>query len=169
MPLEKAKLIAVDGGDDIEFMYNPTELKFSRSIDIDQAPGARTEAGETKTSFKFPKPYRLNISNIILDTYEDGNSVLIPLENFQKAVTFATEGEGQGVRPPVYLFTWGSFQYLRCFVKNIEFRFTLFMPDGTPVRAIIDMVLEQVDAPIPRPGQGTPQPSASDRQSSGRR
>ncbi|WP_008317253.1 hypothetical protein [Leptolyngbya sp. PCC 6406] len=168
MPLEKAKLIAVDGGENIEFMFNPTELTFNRSVSIDQAPGAQTQAGENKTSFKHPNPYSLSISNIILDTYEDGSSVLIPLGKFTKAVEFASSGEGAGKRPPIYLFTWGSNDYLRCFVKTLNFKLTLFMPDGTPVRASIDLSLEQADAPTPEPSQGTPQPSAGSRQSSSR-
>jgi hypothetical protein len=168
MPLEKAKLIAVDGGEDIEFMFNPSELSFSRSVEIEQAAGARTEAGENKTSFKHPNPYSLSISNVILDTYEDGSSVLGPLGKFTKAVEFAASGDGKGQRPPIYLFTWGSNKYLRCFIKSLNFKLTLFMPDGTPVRATLDLSLEQVDAPTPKGSQGTPQPSASSRQSSGR-
>jgi hypothetical protein len=167
-PLEKAKLVAVDGGADIEFMFNPNELSFSRSVDIDQAAGARTESGENKTSFKHPNPYSLSIGNIILDTYEDGSSVLAPLSKFTKAVEFASSGDGKGQRPPIYLFTWGNNKYLRCFIKSLNFKLTLFMPDGTPVRATVDLSLEQVDAPTPKGSQGTPQPSSSSRQSSSR-
>ncbi|NJO09472.1 MAG: hypothetical protein HC873_07225, partial [Leptolyngbyaceae cyanobacterium SL_1_1] len=74
--LSKAKLIAVDGGEDIEFMFNPNQLDFSRSISLEQSAGSRTERGENKTSFKHPNPYSLKISNIILDTYEKGTNVL---------------------------------------------------------------------------------------------
>ncbi|MDA0267718.1 MAG: hypothetical protein O3A14_12355 [Cyanobacteria bacterium] len=168
MPLEKAKLMAVDGGEDIEFMYNPGELSFSRSVEIDQAPGATTEAGENKTSFKHPNPYSLSISGLVLDTYEDSSSVLVPLGKFTKAVEFAADGEGKGQRPPIYLFTWGGVNYLRCFIKSLNFKLTLFLADGTPVRASVDLSLEQVDAPTPASSQGTPNPSASSRSASSR-
>ncbi|NJO12093.1 MAG: hypothetical protein HC873_23510 [Leptolyngbyaceae cyanobacterium SL_1_1] len=42
------------------------------------------------------------------------------------------------------------------------------MPDGTPVRATVDLSLEQVDSPTPTPGQGTPSPSSGQRQGAGR-
>ena len=43
--LIKAKLIAQGGGDDIEFMFNPTELDFSRIMNLNRSDGARTDEG----------------------------------------------------------------------------------------------------------------------------
>lgn len=166
MTLEKAKLIAVyqGEGEDIEFMFNPNQLAFSRSINLEQAKGASTTKGNNKVSFKHPNPYSLKISNILLDTYEtkDGN-VLDTIKKFKLAVEFTNKGNGNAKekRPPIYLFTWGKYNYLRCFVKTFSFKLTLFRPDGTPVRASVDLDLEQVDLPNPQPGQQTPSPSAS--------
>lgn len=169
MTLEKAKLKAIDqSGDDIEFMFNPNQLSFSRTISLEQAQGARTDRGENKTSFKHPNPYSLTINNVILDTYESGKSVLEAVGKFTKAVEFSQGGKGKDKRPPIYLFTWGNERYLRCFLKTLSFKLTLFLPDGTPVRAVLDLTLEQVDAPTAKPGQGAPSPSQSLREASGR-
>ena len=169
MTLEKAKLKAIDqGGEDIKFMFNPNQLSFSRTISLEQAQGARTDRGENKTSFKHPNPYSLTINNIILDTYESGKNVLDDVGKFTKAVEFSQGGKGKDKRPPIYLFTWGKERYLRCFIKTLSFKLTLFLPDGTPVRAILDLTLEQVDSPTAKPGQGAPSPSQSLREASGR-
>jgi hypothetical protein len=168
MKLQKARLIAVDGGENIEFMFNPNQLDFSRTISLEQAQGARTDSGENKTSFKHPNPYSLKISNIILDTYETGKSVLEYVEKYTKAVEFSQGGDGKDKRPPIYLFTWGKERYIRCFIKTLSFKLTLFLPDGTPVRAVLDLSLEQVDAPTPKPGQGATNPSQNFREASGR-
>ena len=168
MPLEKAKLIATNGeAEDIEFMFNPTEISFSRSMQIEQAEGARTDKGQNKPSFKHPNPYTLKIGNIILDTYEDNASVLEHVSKFTQAVEFTQKGEGKKKRPPIYLFTWGSNNYLRCFVKSFGFKLTLFLPDGTPVRAIIDLSLEQVEVPTPLKPQGASNPNQGTRVASG--
>src|SRR5919199_6387076 len=184
MTLEKAKLIAVyEGeGEDIEFMFNPNQLAFSRSINLEQAKGSQTKGGNNKVSFKHPNPYSLKISNILIDTYETKEAnVLDTLKKFKLAVEFvkdgnatsgkatsgkaqngnAKDGNAQEKRPPIYLFTWGNYNYLRCFVKTFSFKLTMFRPDGTPVRASVDLDLEQVDLPNPQPGQQTPSPSAS--------
>jgi hypothetical protein len=183
--LIKASLIPANGekAQEIQFMFNPTELKFSRSVAIEQAKGSSTDKGQNKTSFKHPNPYQLTISNVILDTYEetekDKRNVLKKLEPFKLAVVYSkanpppeppakapTKGVAKGTpkkgskgdekRPPIYLFTWGQTAYLRCFVKTFNFRLTMFLPDGTPVRAIVDLTLEQVDDPKPQPTMDTP-------------
>ena len=182
MSLEKAKLIAVyDGeGEDIEFMFNPNQLAFSRSINLEQAKGSQTKDGNNKVSFKHPNPYSLKISNILIDTYETKEAnVLDTIKKFKLAVEFvkdgkassgkaprgkakngkAKNGNAQEKRPPIYLFTWGNYNYLRCFVKTFSFKLTMFRPDGTPVRASVDLDLEQVDLPNSQPSQNTPSPS----------
>jgi hypothetical protein len=177
--LEKAKLLPATGetAKEIEFMFNPTELKFSRSIAIEQAKGSTTKSGENQTSFKHPNPYQLTISNIILDTYENGKekrSVLEPLKPFTDAIAYVKEGDGKGnlkgksKRPPIYRFTWGKNVYLKCFIKTCNFRLTMFLPDGTPVRAILDLTLEQVDTSKQEPSQGTPKIGQAQRKSQGR-
>ncbi|MCG8365952.1 MAG: hypothetical protein MJA27_21790 [Pseudanabaenales cyanobacterium] len=164
--LQKAELISIEGGEDIEFMFNPNEISFSRSMSLEQAEGARTESGQNKTSFKHPNPYSLTINNIIFDTYETGGSVLAYLDKFSKAVKFATFGEGQNKRPPIYLFTWGANQYLRCFVKQLDFKLSLFLPDGTPVRASINLSLEQVEIFTPTISLDVTLPTAGQRRTS---
>lgn len=155
--LVKAKLIALEGAaPDIEFMFNPTQLDFSQTINLNKDGAARTGRGLPKVSFAYPEPCTLTISNIIFDTYEDSSSVLIHLKKFEKAVNFAEAGSGANKRPPVYIFTWGDQQYIRCFVKSLNYSLTMFLPDGTPVRAKISITLEEVDESISQPGMGTP-------------
>lgn len=144
MTLVKAKLKAIDGGTDIEFMYNPNLLTFNRSISLEQSPGARTEQGMNKTSFKHPNPYTLTISNILIDTDESGGNALDYIKKFQGTVEFQVTVNGMR-RPPLYLFTWGGNSYLRCFVKTLNYKLTKFRPDGTPVRAFVDLTLEEID------------------------
>jgi Contractile injection system tube protein len=197
MELNKATLRPAkdEKAKEIVFMFNPTELKFSRSINTEQSQGSQTKSGNNKNSFKHPNPYQLTISNIILDTYEQktgdrsllkplkpftdtildiyeqktgDRSVLKPLKPFTDAMAYTKEGKEKDKRPPIYLFTWGTNVYLRCFIKSCNFRLTMFLPDGTPVRAIIDLTLEQADESKPKPSQGTPNVSQADRKSQGR-
>ncbi|AFY32735.1 hypothetical protein [Calothrix sp. PCC 7507] len=155
--LVKAKLIACDkGAEDIEFMFNPTQLDFGQTISLNKNPGARTGRGLPKVTFGYPEPCTLNIRDIFFDTYEDGSNVLTHISKFQKAVDFAQAGEGKEKRPPIYVFTWGEQKYIRCFVISINYSLMMFLPDGTPVRAKLDLTLEEVDESISQPGMGTP-------------
>jgi hypothetical protein len=171
---------------DITFMYNPTEISLSRSMNIEQARGARDSAGANKTSFKHPNPYSLKISNIIIDTYELGVSVLPMVEAFKKGVEFINPKKStpqpnqtgrnnargtnpnQQDRPPIYLFTWGGNNYLKCFMKQVTFKFTMFFPNGDPARAVLDLTLEQVSIPQENNQRGTPSPSQIKREEADR-
>ncbi|MFW6359564.1 MAG: hypothetical protein ACOC0N_10200 [Chroococcales cyanobacterium] len=146
--LAKAKLIPAsnqEGADTIEFMFNPTELTFQQSVNLTQSDGSYTDSGLPKVSFSSPNPCTLSLSNLLFDTYEEGTSVLTHVGKLIKAIEFADRGKAKGKRPPIYIFTWGDYQYLRCFVEQITYRLTLFLPDGTPVQAKVDMTLKEVD------------------------
>lgn len=153
--LKKATLIPKvpeSGVDKIEFMFNPTKLTFSRSVNVNDAQGARTSSGLPKVSFQYLSPYKLTISDIVFDTYEEGGNVLWYINKLRQAVEFPS---GKKV-PPVYIFTWGDQQYLRCFVEQLSYQLTLFLPDGTPARAIVDLTLHEVDVIVPSGSPSAP-------------
>ena len=162
--LVKAQLISTDGGGTIEFMFNPNQLAFNQQINLTKSSGARTGRGLPKVNFAYPEPVILTINDLIFDTYERGESVLKYIKSFQKAVDFAESGAGREKRPPTYVFTWGSQKYIRCFVTKLDYNLTMFLPDGTPVRAKINLTLEEIDESISQPGMSTPKSNASQRQ-----
>ena len=57
----------------------------------------------------------------------------------------------KGERTPHYRFVWGSQVYMRrCAVESLTYKLTMFLPDGTPVRAIVDSLsLKAVDEDQP--------------------
>ncbi len=156
MTLVKASLVDAEGGADIEFMFNPTELSFSQKSNVNPVEGARTPKGLPKVSFAYPDPCVLTIKDINFDTYEKGTSVMTYVNKFKGALDFAKTGPGANKRPPVYKFTWGGEEYLRCFVSDLSYSLTLFLPDGTPVRAKMSLTLKEVDEAIVSPSVDAP-------------
>jgi hypothetical protein len=159
----KAKLISIDSSYHVEFKFNPTQLDFSRSISLEQSAGARTEKGMNKASFKHPNPYTLSINNILIDKYESGGDVIDDIEAFKKTVEFGVEVDGVK-RPPLYLFTWGGRNYLQCFVRTLKYKLTMFNDKGLPVRAFVDLTLEEIDLSSKKGPGPTPKPSKPVRQ-----
>ncbi|MDJ1171761.1 hypothetical protein PMG71_20235 [Roseofilum sp. BLCC_M154] len=90
--LVKAALIPRDGeaSSIIRFMFNPEELRFNRSVKIEDMQGARTERGLPKVNFGFVEPYKLTLSNLIFDTYESGDNVLSEIQPLLDAVDFSS-------------------------------------------------------------------------------
>ncbi|MEG4395806.1 CIS tube protein [Microcoleus sp. BROC3] len=162
--LVKALLISDDGVPQIEFMFNPTELVFEGVVETSESPGARTEdKGTPKVSFSHVKAYKVTINKILFDTYEEGGDVVKQyIENFRKSVEFVKGKE----RPPIYQFMWGKQVYLRrCFIEKLNYKLTMFLPDGTPVRAVIDsLTLKEADEPNENGPLGAKPPAKVDRQ-----
>jgi hypothetical protein len=164
MVLVKAILKSEDGVPPIEFMFNPTELTFEGMVDTAESPGARTEdKGQPKVSFSNVKAYTVTISQVLFDTYEQGTDVVKKyIDPFRKAVQFAKGKQ----RPPIYTLMWGKQVHLRrCFVEKLNYKLTMFLPDGTPVRAVIDsLTLKEADEPKPNSSMSAKKPTTSDRQ-----
>ncbi len=145
MTLEKATLHSLDGDNySFTFMYNPTSISISRKVNVSENDGARTEdKGIPKVSFAHPKATTISIKDIIFDTYENvsDRDVGNKIEKLTQTVKFI---EGKQ-RPPVYAFGWGTINYLICYVESLDYQLTLFLPDGTPVRAKASITLKEVD------------------------
>jgi Contractile injection system tube protein len=170
MTLQKAKLIPKDNGfQTIEFMFNPTEILFEKDVVTSENQGARTQdKGQAKVGFANISPYKVTINKILFDTYETGESVLEYIDKFRNAVQFDKKlVDEKKERPPLYTFTWGKNQYLRCcFIEKLTYKLTMFLPDGTPVRATIDsLTLKEADEPKPNVAMGVAKVSDAMRQS----
>ena len=167
--LVKAVLLPKDsGGTTIKFMFNPTQLNFSRSVVIKDMEGAITSAGIPKVNFAHVNPWQLKLSQILFDTYEDekSTSVLEVIQPLLTAVDYkkfnkTKVGTNQAKRPPIYYFIWGENNYLRCMVTDLTYNLTMFLPNGRPVRATVDISLKEVDdsptTPLPSSQGGAQQ------------
>jgi hypothetical protein len=103
----------------------------------------------------------------MFDTYENGADVVkTHINKFRKAVEFVQGKE----RPPIYQFSWGSQIYMRrCFVEKLTYKLTMFLPNGTPVRAVIDsLILKEADEPEQNASVGSKQPTKQQRKQDNR-
>jgi Contractile injection system tube protein len=161
--LQKAFLKSTDTGESLQFMFNPTQLQYSRTVKWENQKGARnSDQLLPKVSFAGIEPYQLTISDAMFDTYEvrkdnppnEHKSVADYIKKFQATVspTISQAGGkgGKDKRPPVYIFHWGTSDTLnfRCVVKQFSYTYTMFLPDGTPVRAKMSLTLQEVDKEV---------------------
>lgn len=82
------------------------------------------------------------------------------------ATKLITEKTDADKRTPHYRFVWGSRVYLkRCAIEKLTYKLTLFLPDGTPVRAVVDnLTLRAVDESKENKDPKASNPSLPDRQ-----
>lgn len=92
-----------------------------------------------------------NVSNTLISSAVSslsGSLMGVDANVMELAEYGAGEIESQALelrRPPVYYFIWGDKNYMRCMVESLDYKLTMFKPDGTPVRARVTLKLKEVD------------------------
>ena len=82
---------------------------------------------------------------LIFDTYDDKTDVRKQTNEIGKLVMPTVEGQKKK-KPPICLFVWGNFTY-KGVIYKLSQKFTLFLSDGTPVRAELNVTFKAVVTP----------------------
>ncbi|MBD3884255.1 hypothetical protein IFO70_21165 [Phormidium tenue FACHB-886] len=124
-------------------MFNPTMLSLARTVKWQTEQGNRGENSSLpKVNFSGVEPYKLTISQVVFDTYETRASVMDYIKKLKKGVE---SPNGQNKRPPVYYLKWGGKKSFLCVMTSLSYKLDMFLPDGTPVRALVDIALQEVE------------------------
>jgi len=131
----------VDSDGYIEVCFNPKEYSLEKSVEWD-AEKAFSDAPQPE--FKAPKPMTLSVT-LQFDTYEERANVrdkwvakieklTLMTGDLPKDGKKASTTDKQKFRPPTILFIWGRFVF-KGVVESLSQKYTMFLSDGTPVRA----------------------------------
>ena len=144
MPGELAKLIirgydkpeelAQQGKPVAEFqaMFNPETFSVSNTFEYDDARSDAETGSEQKSKNLSPREFSYEF--LIDGTNASGvpKDVKEQVEAFERATGFF----GKERRPLYLAISWGTFT-MRCVLKKMEVKYTLFRNDGKPVRGVI--------------------------------
>lgn len=131
---------------EVNFMFNPAQIVFQRKSHWTPTGSAEGKDLLPKTNFSKVDPYTLTINNIIFDSYETRGSVEYYIKKLRKAVLpKKMNDESKDRRPAVYHFVWGKPFIFRCVVTSLKVTYDKFLPDGTPIRAKVNLSLQEVD------------------------
>lgn len=130
------------GGISVSCMFNPFEYSVSKSNTYQEEP--KNNSDVPQVDFKKAGPQTLKLS-LTFDTYESGDDVSLVTNKLWKLMEAKTRKEGnknKKIPPPEVAFEWGVFRFVAV-ITNMTQKFTLFKPDGTPVRAKADVTFTQ--------------------------
>jgi hypothetical protein len=131
----------------IEVCFNPKEYSLDKTVQWD-AEKASSDAPPPE--FKQPTPMTLTVT-LQFDTYEERISVRDKWMRKLERLTYmqgqfekgASAKQKQAQRPPVILFVWGSFTF-KGVIESLGQKYTMFLSDGTPVRADATLKIRNV-------------------------
>lgn len=141
--LEPAVIINKNTGAEVPCMFNPYEYTLTKQNEYDlgytkgkNIPRVRFKQGGTQT-------LRLRL---FFDTYAEGTDVrqhtdpLWQMMMIDEDKTNQRTGKGE---PPHCIFRWGRFEF-EAVITAMTQKMTLFLKDGTPVRTVVEISLQQI-------------------------
>lgn len=157
---EPAHLVATWSDGTMEFIpvqFNPSEFTISRSVKMADI----TIPGLDVPLLQFVRGESESMTlDLFYDTTEDGMGTnATSVTEWCDRIYELTKIEPKGHAPPVCAFVWhskfpgahvseaiGANQKrtdFQCIVENVKQRFTLFSPEGVPLRAVVTVTLKQ--------------------------
>lgn len=148
--LVQAAIINVEANEQVKCLFNPKEYTFTKtnSWPANQKAGANMP----QMTFGGGQPATLQME-LFFDTYAEASSgqakdvrkeytdklwkLMITVDKLKDKKTHKS-------RPPTVRFQWGSAWSFNAVITSISQKFTLFLPDGTPVRATLGVTFQQV-------------------------
>jgi len=131
MALEKATIINTNSNEQIPVMFNPEEYTLDKANTFAEIgiPGLESP----------PIQYvRGNLKTLKMDLFFDTYENRADVRTFTQKITGLLEKNPTTKAPPILLFSWGQLNF-RCVLDSVNQKFTMFLNDGTPVRATLSV------------------------------
>jgi nucleoid-associated protein YgaU len=146
MPLVKAYLTRKDKpGQIVPFLFNPSEFSVEKTNQFTEV----NIPGLPSSIFQFVKGGARTVSmDLTFDTYEEKKDVRTYTDSITGWESETKKGKGlmdidsDRHAPPICLFIWGGFIF-QCIIERVTKRYTMFLSDGTPVRASLNVTLKE--------------------------
>lgn len=143
--LSKAVIINMETDEHIACLFNPTEYTFAKTNTW--KAGKRSGGNVPKLEFDNGAPTTLSMQ-LFFDSYAEKKDVRKAHTDAIWALMMVDDSlkdkKNKKGRPPRVRFQWGAAWYFEAVLMSINQRFTLFLPDGTPVRATLDAQFQQI-------------------------
>jgi nucleoid-associated protein YgaU len=137
-----------EAGAEITAMFNPTEYSRNKSVEY----GEQTIAGLSAPVAQFVSGGAETLSmELFFDTSESRGDVT---EQTDRLDVLLTVDDTLGA-PPFCTFVWGDGIAFKAVLESAEKQFTMFRPDGTPVRARVNVTFKQYRPPSGGSGGGS--------------
>jgi nucleoid-associated protein YgaU len=132
------------GRGSIPFQFNPKEVTIQKSAKWERktAKGAK-KAGPPE--FTGPEPCKLTLEMFFDASGQHDGSVVAAVEHLMSCCTPTEETIGQKKpSPPLVVLHWGKISSFPGFVTSVSAKYTLFSSDGTPIRALCSVSIEEM-------------------------
>jgi hypothetical protein len=132
-------------------LFNPKELSVEKSNQFAEV----NIPGLSSPVFQFVRGNARSVTmDLFFDTYELGTDVRLftdritgwdagsMLSNLPNVAKGLMDIDSDLHAPPICIFIWGTFIF-QCIIERVTKKFTMFLPEGIPVRATLTVTLKE--------------------------
>jgi nucleoid-associated protein YgaU len=128
----------------IQFQFNPKELSIQKSAKWERKP-SRNSKKASPPEFSGADPCKLTLEMFFDASDTELGSVVEPIEElFRCCVPTDDSRQNKKAVPPLVQLNWGTIVSFPAFITSVQAKYTLFSPDGTPIRATCTIAMEEM-------------------------
>jgi hypothetical protein len=157
---QQAQLL-IEGQDALTCWFNPTDYTVSKANQWSDGRQLSDEFPQREFVGGDPRELRMTLLFDAADTDNDDVAGVTDQLFSMLEVQPDVESGKKTARPPTVTFSWGQVSSFTAVATSLRVRYTLFDVDGTPLRAVADVVLTQVDKVVGANGGARQNPTTS--------
>lgn len=129
---------------EVKFQFNPKEVTITKAAKWERKPAKKaSKAGPPE--FSGSEPCKLTVEMFFDATGRHDGSVVKAVESLFACCVPTPESAGHDkASPPLVVLHWGDIASFPAFVTSVSAKYTLFGSDGTPIRALCSVALEEM-------------------------
>jgi nucleoid-associated protein YgaU len=140
--------VTINGFTELKFDFNPKEYAIQKSAEWARS-GTNSAEKTSPPEFKSSGPRQLSLE-LFLDRSFTRGDVSKEVETLFACLTpYPPTLQSKKPSPPFVKFCWGSTIEFTAFMKSVNAKYTLFDQNGTPLRAVCTVSLEEIPAKVP--------------------
>lgn len=140
-PLVKGEIASTEGAKTkVAFYFNPKEITIDKPVPWQKHKNVEGDAPTLEFTAAEPKTLACEL---MFDMFEERGDVHAKyISQLEKLALVDSNVK----RPPLLTFTWGNkFPLFKGVIENLSVKYTLFLPDGTPCRATVNLKMKQAN------------------------
>jgi hypothetical protein len=135
----------------LNFQFNPKELALTKSASWKREE-ARGNRSASPPQFTGPQPSKLTLEMFFDASSTQDSAVVTTVERlFSLTVPTQASLSAQKPSPPWVIFRWGGLTGFLAYVSQVQAKYTVFTPEGLPIRATCQVTLKELAGEAPRP------------------
>lgn len=128
----------------INFQFNPKEVSITKSASWKRSDTKSKKAAPPE--YTGPEPCKLTLE-LFFDASVNGSVDVVKSvdELFGCCVPYREFKKNEHAMPYLVIFNWGGVRSFAAYISQVQAKYTRFAANGTPIRAVCTVNLEEID------------------------